>query len=90
MTASTDEQFYEIKVKGHLDDHWSHWFDNLTVIQDEHGNTTLSGPVADQAALQGLLRKVHNLGLELLSVKRIAPRIAPRITSEGETPGDGT
>lgn len=78
MTAGKGAQFYEIKVKGHLDDHWSRWFDDLTVVQDEHGNTTLSGPVTDQAALHGLLKKVHNLGLELLSVQRMAPRKAPR------------
>ncbi len=66
-------RFYEIKVKGHLDDRWSHWFGNLTVTRDEHGNTTLSGPVADQAALHGLLIKVRNLGLVLLSVNQVEP-----------------
>jgi len=82
MTPRKKPRFYEIKVEGHLDEHWSHWFGDLTVTQDEHGNTILSGPVADQAALHGLLIKVRNLGLTLLSVHRIE--------SQDETPKHGT
>lgn len=59
---------YEIRIKGHLDEHWSEWFDNMTITYDEDDNTILSGPIADQAALYGLLKKVHNLGLPLISV----------------------
>ncbi len=59
---------YQIRVKGHLDDHWSDWFDGLTLTRHEDGTTLLSGPVADQAALFGLLIKVRDLGLPLLSV----------------------
>ena len=64
---------YRIRIKGRLDDDWSEWFDDLTVTSDEHGETTLCGPVIDQAALFGLLAKVRDLNLPLLSVCRIAP-----------------
>lgn len=64
---------YEIKVGGHLDHRWSEWFDGLTVTPFDDGNTVLSGPVPDQAALHGLLRSVRDLGLPLLSVTQIAP-----------------
>lgn len=60
--------FYEIRVKGHLDSQWATWFDGLTITLDENGDTLLSGPVADQAALHGLLKKVRDLGMSLVSV----------------------
>ncbi len=59
---------YEIRVKGHLDQHWSAWFDGLTVTNEANGDTVLSGPVGDQAALHSLLIKIHNLNLTLISV----------------------
>ncbi|MCP4541030.1 MAG: hypothetical protein GY832_28170 [Chloroflexi bacterium] len=63
---------YEIRVKGHLDSpHWSKWFGDMTVTVDEAGETTLSGPVIDQAALHGLLAKIRDLGLPLLSVNHV-------------------
>jgi hypothetical protein len=61
---------YEIRVRGVLDAGWSAWFDGLQVTSDEHGQTLIAGPVTDQAALHGLLAKVRDLGLELLSVRR--------------------
>lgn len=64
-------EFYEIRLKGHLDAQWVAWFDNLTITLEENGNTLLSGPVADQAALHGLLKKVRDLGVTLISVNRI-------------------
>jgi hypothetical protein len=64
---------YEIRVAGVLDGRWSAWFDGLEVTGDESGATTIAGPVADQAALHGLLAKVRDLGLELLSVRPIDP-----------------
>jgi hypothetical protein len=70
MPAINRPRFYAIEVEGHLDDSRSHWFDDLTVIRNEDGNTTLSGPLADQAALHGVLVKVRNLGLVLLAVNR--------------------
>jgi hypothetical protein len=64
---------YEICVRGFLDGGWSAWFDGLEVTSDEHGQTTIAGPVADQAALHGLLAKIRDLGLELLAVRRTDP-----------------
>jgi hypothetical protein len=64
---------YEIRVNGVLDSRWSAWFDGLQVIGDERGQTTITGPVADQAALHGLLAKIRDLGLELLEVRRTDP-----------------
>jgi hypothetical protein len=64
---------YEIRVKGVLDSGWSAWFEGLQVSSDDHGVTTIVGPVADQAALHGLLAKVRDLGLPLLSVRQIDP-----------------
>ena len=74
MTTSqpTDTQtVYQIKVKGHLDQHWSEWFDDLSVTHDEHDDTLLTGPVTDQAALYGLLKKVQDLGIRLISVNPV-------------------
>lgn len=64
---------YQIRVKGHLDQHWSDWFGGMTITLDENGDTLLTGPVVDQAALHGLLRKVRDLSLLLLSVTRLDP-----------------
>jgi hypothetical protein len=64
---------YEIRVRGVLDGGWSAWFDGLQVTSDDRGQTTIAGPVVDQAALHGLLAKVRDLGLELLSVRRTDP-----------------
>ena len=63
--------FYEIRIDGRLDARWQDWFDGMTVTLDDHGGTLLSGPVVDQAALHGLLRKVRDLGMPLLSVIRV-------------------
>ncbi len=62
------DPFYEIRIKGHLDAQWMTWFDGLTVTLEEKGDTLLSGPVADQAALHGILRRVRDLGMPLVSV----------------------
>ncbi len=65
---------YEIAVEGRLDRaHWSRWFDGMEVTPQPDGTTTLAGPVVDQAALHGLLAKVRDLGLVLLSVQRTEP-----------------
>lgn len=64
---------YQIRVKGCLDSEWSHWFDNMTITPDEDGATLLSGPVVDDAALHGLLKKVRDLGMPLLSVTMVDP-----------------
>ena len=60
---------YELSIDGHLDDHWTGWFDDLTLTHERDGTTTLRGLVADQAALHGLLTKVRDLGATLISVE---------------------
>ncbi|MEM1251945.1 MAG: hypothetical protein AAGI69_05890 [Cyanobacteria bacterium P01_H01_bin.21] len=62
---------YEICVKGHLAPHWSHWFEGLTITLKDNGEMLLSGPMVDQAALYGVLIKVRDLGLPLVSVMPI-------------------
>ena len=64
---------YEIRLKGHLDSRWTAWFDELTLSHDSDGTTTIHGLVADQAALHGLLQKVRDLGLPLVSVTQVKP-----------------
>ena len=64
---------YEIRLAGHLDQRWAEWFDGLTVTQEGDGTTVLHGPIVDQAALHGLLQKVRDLGLPLVSVTQVAP-----------------
>ena len=64
---------YEIRFTGHLDRRWSSWFDGLTVTPAADGTTVLRGPVADQAALHGLLQRVNDLALPLISVTRVEP-----------------
>lgn len=61
-------EFYEIRLKGHLDAQWATWFEGLTITQEENGYTLLSGPVADQSALHGLLKKIRDLGILLVSL----------------------
>jgi hypothetical protein len=65
-----EKAVYEIKVRGHLDQSWSTWLDGLTVEPQAHGQTLLTGPVRDQAALHGLLNKIRDLGLPLLGVEK--------------------
>ena len=64
---------YEIRIKGHLDDKWADWFEGLTITREDNGETLLTGPVVDQAALHGVLRKVRDVGMPLLSVIRVTP-----------------
>jgi hypothetical protein len=64
---------FEIRLQGHLDDRWAEWFDGMTIIPQPDGTTLLTGPVADQAGLQGLLRRIADLGMTLLSVNTLEP-----------------
>ncbi len=64
---------YEIRLQGHLDSRWTAWFDGLTLTHGSNGTTIIHGPVADQAALHGLLQKVRDLGLPLISVTQVEP-----------------
>ncbi len=72
-TDSSQIPIYQIRVEGHLGQQWMDWFDGLTITLEESGNTLLTGPVVDQAALHGLLKKVRDLGLPLVSVCPIQP-----------------
>lgn len=75
---------YEIRLNGHLDSRWAAWFDGLSLTNDSDGTTRIHGPVGDQAALHGLLQKVRDVGLPLVSVTQVdpdqpdLPPIAPR------------
>ncbi len=75
MDVESDDSLaqYEIRLRGSLPPDWSRCFDNMTMTYDVEGNTVLSGPIIDQAALHGLLDKVRDLGLELLEVRRVTP-----------------
>ena len=64
---------YQIRIKGHLGPQWTDWFEGMTITLEENGDTLLTGPVVDQAALHGLLRKVRDLGMPLISAIRVEP-----------------
>ncbi len=82
---SVEPMVYQIRIKGHLGCEWTNWFEGLTVTLEDNGETLLTGPVCDQAALYGLLKKVRNLGLPLLSVSSIEPGEAE---ASADTPSD--
>ncbi len=75
--ASTEHHYepelYEIRIKGHLDDRWADWFEGLTFTLVRDGTTLLDGPLTDQAALHGVLNRIRDLGLPIISVQRIRP-----------------
>jgi hypothetical protein len=66
-TGPDQQMVYQIRIKGHLDPLWSEWFEGLTLTLEENGDTLLTGPVVDQAALHGLLKKIRDSGLPLVS-----------------------
>jgi hypothetical protein len=68
---------YAIRVRGHLEDRWAARFDGMTLMLEDNGDTLLTGPVVDQAALHGLLRKVRDLGMPLIAVTRVSAGQAP-------------
>jgi hypothetical protein len=73
---SDQPMIYQIRVKGHLGHHWTDWFEGLTIQLTDNGETLLTGPVIDQAALHGLLKKVRDSGMSLLSVMHVKPEQA--------------
>jgi len=73
MEDHYEPQLYEIRLKGHLDARWANRFEGLTITLEENGDTLLTGPVVDQAALHGLLKKVRDLGMPLVSVSPLEP-----------------
>jgi hypothetical protein len=72
-TDPSQPMVYQIRIKGHLGGQWTDWFGGLSITLQDNGDTLISGPVVDQAALYGLLRKVRDLGLPLLAVIRVEP-----------------
>jgi hypothetical protein len=74
MTDKLDQPMvYQIRVKGQLGRQWTDWFEGMTITLEEGGDTLLTGPVVDQAALHGLLRKVRDLGIPLISAIHVNP-----------------
>ena len=74
-------EVYQIVLEGHLDREWSEWFEGLTITRGDSGETILTGPVVDQAALHGVLIKIRDLGLPLLALTRIDPSILGHSTA---------
>lgn len=72
-TDPDQPSIYQIRIKGHLSDQWTVWFEGLTITLEENGDTLLTGPVVDQAELHGLLKKVRDLGLPLVSIHYVEP-----------------
>jgi hypothetical protein len=72
-TNPSQPMVYQIRIKGHLGREWTDWFEGLTIRLEEDGDTLLTGPVIDQAALHGLLKKVRDLGMPLVSVCPVEP-----------------
>jgi hypothetical protein len=68
---SGQPMIYQMRVKGHLGSDWTDWFEGLTITREDNGDTLLTGPVIDQAALHGLLKKVRDLGMQLVSVNPV-------------------
>jgi hypothetical protein len=72
-TDPNQPMIYQIRIKGHLGRQWTDWFGDVTITLEENGDTLLTGPLVDQAALHGLLKKVRDLGMPLISVNRVNP-----------------
>jgi hypothetical protein len=70
---SSQPEVYQIRVRSHLGSDWTDWFEGLTITLEEGGDTLLTGPVVDQAALHGLLKKVRDLGISLVSINPVQP-----------------
>jgi hypothetical protein len=82
ISTASEAGRYEIRLKGHLDNRWATWFDGLTLTTCSDGTTTIHGLVVDQSALHGLLQRVRDVGLPLISVTRVEPNQPDLSTSE--------
>jgi len=82
IKAHPEPELYEIRVRGHLDARWVNRFEGLTITLEENGDTLLTGPVVDQAALHGLLKKVRDLGLTLVSISPVEPGSSTKFGSD--------
>ena len=76
-------QYYEIRIKGHLDESWTDWFNGLRVHYEDSGETLLTGSLPDQAALHGVLSRLRDLGIELISVNPVDKAQAPGEDTDG-------
>ena len=74
-TGPVEPIIYQIRIRGHLGPQWADWFGGLAITLEEDGNTLLTGPVVDQAALHGVLRKVRDIGMPLVSVNHVEPDV---------------
>ncbi len=81
-TDPGQQNVYQIRIKGHLSDQWTGWFEGLTITLEENGDTLLTGPVVDQAALFGLLKKVRDVGISLVSINRVEPGKPPKLKTK--------
>ncbi len=66
-------KIFQIRIKGHLGRRWANWFEGMSITLEDNGDTLITGPVADQAALHGLVKKVRDLGLPLISINHLDP-----------------
>src|ERR1700694_985454 len=83
---SHELELHEIRVEGHLDERWADWLEGLTFTHETDGTTTLTGPLADQAALHGVLNRIRDLALPIVSVRRLGPPQSEQ-SSDGDRPG---
>ena len=83
-----DTPQYEIRVKGHLGSRWSAWFDGLSLTSDDDGTTVIRGPVVDQSALHGLLSKLRDVGIPLVSLTQLPPDTPTEPTAPQPTEGN--
>jgi len=82
LPDSPQPTVYKIRIKGHLDSQWTDWFEGLTITLEDNGETLLTGPLIDQAALHGLLKRVRDLGMPLVSVCPVQSNISGSSSSK--------